>query len=135
MYWPITIKFRMRKQTSKPQTNYRCCLQFSYHAPYWLIPHNTITFHKYFWCSWFCEFHSKLQNIIRNKTQFQYKVEGGLHLGGLKLGVFFCLQVDGLITGGGGGGTPVLAKNLIFEGAYYWRLIIEAKGGLHPGGL
>ena len=93
----------MRKQTSKPQTNYRCCLQFSYHAPYWLIPHNTITFHKYFWCSWFCEFHSKLQNIIRNKTQFQYKVEGGLHLGGLKLGVFFCLQVDGLITGGGGG--------------------------------
>ena len=58
-------------------------------------------------CSWFCEFHSKLQNIIRNKTQFQYKVEGGLHLGGLKLGVFFCLQVDGLITGGGGGGTPV----------------------------
>ena len=92
----------MRKQTSKPQTNYRCCLQFSYHAPYWLIPHNTITFHKYFWCSWFCEFHSKLQNIIRNKTQFQYKVEGGLHLGGLKWGVFFCLHVDGLITGGGG---------------------------------
>ena len=134
MYWPITIKFRMRKQTSKPQTNYRCCLQFSYHAPYWLIPHNTITFHKYFWCSWFCEFHSKLQNIIRNKTQFQYKVEGGLHLGGLKLGVFFCLQVDGLITGGGAG-TPVLVKNLIFEGAYYWGLIIEAKGGLHPGGL
>ena len=100
VYWPITIKFRMRKQTSKPQTNYRCCLQFSYHAPYWLIPHNTITFHKYLWCSWFCEFHSKLQNIIRNKTQFQYKVKGGLHLGGLKLGVFFCLQVDGLMTGG-----------------------------------
>ena len=83
VYWPITIKFRMRKQTSKPQTNYRCCLQFSYLVPYWLIPHNTRTFLKYFWCSWFCEFHSKLQNIIRNKTQFQYKVEGGLHLGGL----------------------------------------------------
>ena len=57
-----------------------------------------------------------------------------MHLGGLKLGAFFCLQVDGLITGGGAG-TPVLVKNLIFEGAYYWGLIIEAKGGLHPGGL
>ena len=60
VYWPITIKFRIHKQTSKPQTNYRCCLQFSYHAPYWLIPHNTITFHEYFWCSWFCEFHSNI---------------------------------------------------------------------------
>ena len=58
MYWPITIKFRIRKQTSKPQTNYRCCLQFSYLAPYWLISRNTITFHKYFWCSRLCEFHS-----------------------------------------------------------------------------
>ena len=47
---------------------------------------------------------------------------------------FVVYRVDGLITGGGGG-TPVLAKNLIFEGAYYWGLIIEAKGGLHPGGL
>ena len=59
VYWPITIKFRIRKQTSKPQTNYRCCLRFSYLAPYWLISRNTITFHKYFWCSRFCEFHSK----------------------------------------------------------------------------
>ena len=30
VYWPITIKFRIRKQTSKPQTNYHCCLRFSY---------------------------------------------------------------------------------------------------------
>ena len=45
-------------KSSKPQTNYRCCLRFSYLAPYWLISRNTITFHKYFWCSWFCEFHS-----------------------------------------------------------------------------
>ena len=59
VYWPITIKFRTREQTSKPQTNYRCCLLFSYLAPYWLISRNTITFHKYFWCSRFCEFHSK----------------------------------------------------------------------------
>ena len=44
----------------KPQTNYRCCLRFSYLAPYWLISRNTISFHKYFWCSRFCEFHSKL---------------------------------------------------------------------------
>ena len=58
VYRPITIKFRIRKQTSKPQFNYSCCSWFSYHAPYWLISHNTITFHKYFWCSWFCEFHS-----------------------------------------------------------------------------
>ena len=58
VYWPITIKFRIHKQTSKPQTNYHCCWWFSYLAPYWLISCNTITFHKYFWCSWFCEFHS-----------------------------------------------------------------------------
>ena len=37
VYWPIIIKFRIRKQTSKPQTNYRCCSQFSYLMPYWLI--------------------------------------------------------------------------------------------------
>ena len=58
VYWPITIKFRIRKQTSKPKINYRCCLRFSYLAPYWLFSRNTITFHKYFWCSRFCEFHS-----------------------------------------------------------------------------
>ena len=57
--WPITITFRTREQTSKPQTNYRCCLRFSYLASYWLIPCNRITFRKYFWWSWFCEFHSK----------------------------------------------------------------------------
>ena len=60
VYWPITIKFRIRLQSSKPQTNYRCCLLFSYLVPYWLISCNTITFHKYFWCSWFCEFHSNI---------------------------------------------------------------------------
>ena len=59
MYWPITMKFRIRKQTSKLQTKYCCCLWFSYLTPYWLISRDTRTFHKYFWCSWFCEFHSK----------------------------------------------------------------------------
>ena len=59
VYWPITIKFRIRKKTSKPQTNYRCCLRFSYLAPYWLISRSKIRFHRYFWCSRFCEFHSK----------------------------------------------------------------------------
>ena len=59
VYWPITIKFRTCKQTSKPQTNYRCCLWFCYLAPYWLISGKAITFHKYFWGSQFCEFHSK----------------------------------------------------------------------------
>ena len=57
VYWPITIKFRIRNQTSKPPISYRCCLRFSYLAPYWLISHNTITSHKYFWCSRFCECH------------------------------------------------------------------------------
>ena len=59
VYWPITLKLRTRKQTTKPQTNYRSCLWFSFLAPQWQIPHNTITFHKHFWCSLFCEFHSK----------------------------------------------------------------------------
>ena len=43
LYLPITIKFRTREQTSKPQTNYRCCLRFCYLALYWLIFRNTIT--------------------------------------------------------------------------------------------
>ena len=58
VYWPITIKFRIRNQISKPPISYRCCLRFSYLAPYWLISRNTITSHKYFWCSRFCECHS-----------------------------------------------------------------------------
>ena len=68
VYWPITIKLRICKQSSKPQTNYRCCLRFSYLGSYWLIYGNTITFHKYFWCSQFCEFHS---NIILLFTYHQ----------------------------------------------------------------
>ena len=69
VYWPITIKFRIRKLTSKPQTNYRCCLRFSYLAPYWLISRKTITFHKYFWCSRFCKFHNK-SNIKKMRVTF-----------------------------------------------------------------
>ena len=68
VYWPITIKFRTREQTSKPLTNYSCCLRFSYLAPYWLICRNTITFHKYFWCSRFCVFHSKCNNFKGSST-------------------------------------------------------------------
>ena len=59
-----------REQTWKPQTNYRCCLRFSFLVPYWLFPHNTITFHKYFWCSRFCEFHSKERTIRKPKNIF-----------------------------------------------------------------
>ena len=44
------MKFRIRKESSKPQTNYHCCLRFSYLVPYWLISRNTITVHKYLWC-------------------------------------------------------------------------------------
>ena len=51
VYWPITIKFRIRKQTSKPHINYCYYLQFSYLARYWLFTRNTVTFHKHFWCS------------------------------------------------------------------------------------
>ena len=59
VWWPITIMFRTCEQTSKPQTSdHNCCLRFSFLMPYWLFPNNTITFHKYFWCSRFCEFHS-----------------------------------------------------------------------------
>ena len=34
VWWPITIMFRTRQQTWKPQTNYRCCLRFSFLIPY-----------------------------------------------------------------------------------------------------
>ena len=81
VYWPITIKFRIRKLTSKPQINYRCCLRFSYVAPYWLISRNTITFHKYFWCSRFCKFHNK-SNIKKMRVTFlcqQRFVEEHIH--------------------------------------------------------
>ena len=56
VYWPITIKFRIREQTSKPQPNYRCCLRFSCLTPYWLISRNTITFHQYFGVHGFVSF-------------------------------------------------------------------------------
>ena len=65
VYWPITIKFRTREQTSKPQTNYRCCLRFSYLAPYWLIFRNIC--YKYLWCSRFCESHSKITSDRSSK--------------------------------------------------------------------
>ena len=67
VYWPITIKLRICKRTSKPLTNCHCSLWFSYLSPYWLISRNKITFHKDFWCSRFSEFHSKC-NIRQNET-------------------------------------------------------------------
>ena len=81
VYWPIRITFRIRKQTSKPQTNYRCCLRFSYLLPYWFTSHKTITIHKYFWCLRFCEFHSKIHKttiIMRlEKVAFLSKLHCG----------------------------------------------------------
>ena len=56
---PIAVKNSTCKQATKPQTNYCCCLLFSFPIPDWLFPCNTITFQQYFWCSWFWEFHSK----------------------------------------------------------------------------
>ena len=77
VYWPITIKFRIRKQTSKPQINYRCCLRFSYLVPYWLISRNTIAFHKYLWCSGFYEFHN---TFLFLNNQFTISTEAIMHL-------------------------------------------------------
>ena len=71
VWWPITIMFRTCKQTSKSQTNYCCCLRFSFLMPYGLFPHNTVTFYKYFWCSRFCEFHSKTWKGWPNLFKFQ----------------------------------------------------------------
>ena len=77
MYWPITIKLRIRKQTSKQQINYRCCLRFSYLVPYWLISRNTIAFHKYLWCSGFYEFHN---TFLFLNNQFTISTEAIMHL-------------------------------------------------------
>ena len=71
VYWLITIKFRICKQTSKSQRNYRCSLRFSYLAPYWLISRNTITVHKYFWCSRFTEFRSKSPRSFSSPQSFK----------------------------------------------------------------
>ena len=58
----ITVK-RRKLGTPEKSRNYHCYLQFSFITPYWLFPHNTITFHKHFWCSQFCESHSKCRYI------------------------------------------------------------------------
>ena len=42
VYWPITIKFKIRMQSSKPQPNYRCCLLFSYLLLAYFLQHNNI---------------------------------------------------------------------------------------------
>ena len=79
--WPTTAKMRTCKLATKPQTNQRSCLQFSFFMSDWLFSCNTITFQKYFWFSWFSLFDcnsekctyrglsSSLQEIhfIRNK--------------------------------------------------------------------
>ena len=71
------------KLATKPQTNQRSCLQFSFFTSDWLFTCNTITFQKYFWFSWFSLFDcnsekctyrglsSSLQEIhfIRNVTE------------------------------------------------------------------
>ena len=35
----VITKHRTYEQTTKPQINYRCCLQFSYLMFDWLLPH------------------------------------------------------------------------------------------------
>ena len=55
-HWPITIKFKTFKRTSKLPTYYHCFLWLSFLVPDWLFLRNTITCHNYFWCSWFLRF-------------------------------------------------------------------------------
>ena len=54
------ISVKLRKQW-KPQNHKLIItvtlLRFSSLMPYWVFPCNTISFHIYFWCSWFCECH------------------------------------------------------------------------------
>ena len=75
----ITIKFRTRKQTSKPQTDYRFCLRYSFHVPYWLFPCNTVTFHKYFCIHCFesfvvTDFHVFLERIYTDRHHYWFLV-------------------------------------------------------------
>ena len=52
------------------------CLRFGFLTPYWLSLHNTVTlltFHEYFWCSWFCEFHSNNLFSFKNAQKPYYE--------------------------------------------------------------
>lgn len=63
VYLPITMNFRARKKTSndhKVITAALCGLVF----PNWVFPSYAVTYHEYFWCSRFCEFHSALSLLI-----------------------------------------------------------------------
>ena len=113
VYWPITIKFRIRKQNSKPQTYYRCCLRFSYLARYWLISRNTVTFHQYSWISRFCEFHSNCIKILlllfRNMMFTTLDRDNDVHdsncavvfTGAWWYNYCHCANLNGLYQGGG----------------------------------
>ena len=63
VWWAITCSGHVGKPQNHKLLNYLCCLRFSFLLPYWLFPCNTITFHKYFWCSRFCEFYCKTQHF------------------------------------------------------------------------
>ena len=52
----ITAKIRTHELATKPQTNKRSCLRFSFLMPDWLFSSKTIAFQKYFWCSRFSRF-------------------------------------------------------------------------------
>ena len=65
---------------SKPQTSYYCCLRFGFLTLYWLSLHNTVTlvtFHEYFCCSRYCEFHSnnlcQWWNSCKNAQKLYYE--------------------------------------------------------------
>ena len=64
VYWPITINFRTCEQTSKPQSNYCCCLHFNILAANWIFSLHWVIFHKYFRCSGFSEFHNKRKFFV-----------------------------------------------------------------------
>ena len=69
VFRPITAKIRRLKVhyliATKPQTNsllqtFLLAVQFL--MPDWLFSYNTITFQKYFWCSWFSLFDYQLND-------------------------------------------------------------------------
>ena len=67
--WPITAKIRTCELATKPQTNWRSCLWFSFLMTDWLFSCRTIVFHKNFWCSRFSRFDCNIsfQDLVHTR--------------------------------------------------------------------
>ena len=66
---PTTAEIRTRELATKPQTNERSCLWFSFLMPDWLFFCKTIAFQKYFSCSQFSRFdcNISLQDLVHTR--------------------------------------------------------------------